>query len=150
MNKNILISLLVLILIIVAGLLTLPQFRNYFKKSEVQPVNQVQVQNEMVGQVVSVKGNLITVEGLVGSENKVVEFTITPETVLKNSTNNITLEQIKSGKPFKPKFEQKIGKISDLAPKVKITKIQSKENLLTTNSATATEVNYVTFILPTE
>ena len=145
--KNIL-GLSILIIVIVGGLLAIPQFRNYLK-SQLQRMSQTEVQTEMSGVIKEVDGSSIRVEGMVGTENKVVEFTIMPETVLINGSNTITEEQIKSGQNFQPKFEQIVGQVSDLVPGIIISKIRSKENLIRTNKAIAIKIDYVTLILPT-
>ena len=112
-------------------------------------MSQTEVQTEMSGVIKEVDGSSIRVEGMVGTENKVVEFTIMPETVLINGSNTITEEQIKSGQNFQPKFEQIVGQVSDLVPGIIISKIRSKENLIRTNKAIAIKIDYVTLILPT-
>ena len=151
MNKKaIILSSVVIILVVGAGYLYVPQFKSYSKKFQIKETNQLQ--NQMSGEVVEVKNSSIVVEGMVGRENKKIEFIITPETVLKNGSNTITLEQIRSGKSFQPKFEQKTGKISDFVQNtnISITRIQSKENLFIINKTTATLIDYVTFIFPTK
>lgn len=143
-KKEIFLSSLVLILVIGFGIFYVPKINNFFKKAPAP------VQNEMSGTITEVKGNSIVVEGLVGNKNKSITFAMTSETILKNSSRTITLEQMKSGKPFVPKYEEKVGKMSDFTVNLKIDKIRSQENLLVANNAIATEIDYATFIYPTK
>lgn len=147
MNKTS--SLVIIAVVIVAGLFFVPQFRNYFK-NQFGRTTETQVKTEMSGTVTKVEKDSIVVEGLVGSKNKSITFIITPETILRNSSRTITAEQMKSGKSFVPKFEQKAGIISDFTVNLKIDKIKSKENLLITNNTIATEIDYAIFTYPTK
>lgn len=147
MNK--IFSLVIVTIVIVAGLFLVPQVRDYFS-SQFKKITQTQVQTEMSGTIVETKDGSITVSGLVGTEKKIIQFSLTSETILTRGSNIITQEQINSGKNFKPEFVQSAGQVSDLLPKIIISRIQSKENLFTTNSATAVEIDYVTFVLPTK
>ena len=142
-------SSIIVIVVIVAGLFLVPQVRDYFS-NQFKKITQTQVQTEMSGTIVEAKEGYIVVEGLVGIEKKAIKFALTSGTVLTKGSNIITQEQIDSGKNFKPEFVQSAGQIFDLVPKVIISRIQSIENLFTTDKATALEISYVTFVLPTK
>ena len=104
--------------------------------------------HQMQGLVLSVKDKSIVVEGLVGETNESVEFAILPSTVIKKNVIGISVDQIKSGKPFTPKTTSIFGKISDLTPKTHITKITTKDNLSLTKKVSAEEIDYITYDIP--
>lgn len=138
---------IVVILLIVAGALFVPQVRDFFKKF-ITPSAETQLQSEMSGTITEVNGNSIKVKGTIGDEEKDIDFKVSSATVFKKTTLVITLEQIKSGKPYAPLTKFESGQLSDLAPGMSVTVI-SKGNLTSRYSATATEVNYFIKDVPT-
>lgn len=108
------------------------------------------------GTIKEVKNGSIVVDGSVRSldpknslqEPKTVEFTITSRTILKKSTISATIDQLKSGKPFHPETKITAGNISDLTIGIGIFRIESKDNLLSADKATADEINYITHDFP--
>lgn len=146
MNRNL--SIIILTVAVVAGLLFFAQSKGYLGNFSIQPKVETKYQTEMSGNVVSVKDNLVTIEGSVSGVNKSIVFSVTPRTVLVNGSNTITEEQIKSGKNFQPTFVKKDGKLSDLVPKMIVSMVRSQDNLFTTNSTTAVEIDYVTLNVP--
>ena len=101
----------------------------------------------MSGKVVLVKGAVVSVRGLVGGENKIVEFVVTLPTVFRKTIIGISADQIKSGEPFKPQTQILRGNIYDLMKDTDV-RIKTKDNLLSVNRATATEIKYTKYDFP--
>lgn len=136
----------VIIFLIIAGAILLFLYKDTY-------INQKPYLYQMSGHIIEVKENSIVITGPVKSldptntrqEQKTIEFQVIPQTVLKNTANIITIENIKSGEPFTPKTEEKPGYVSDLAVSMKIISIQSKEDLFAVDKAIADEINYFTY-----
>ena len=103
---------------------------------------------EMSGRIVETGQNFVEVEGVIGGITKTVKFEITPDTLIKNNSIVIAAEQMQSGKQFSPQVLQKEGKISDLVPGVKISRIAGKDDLLKRDETIALEIIYTTYDLP--
>lgn len=98
------------------------------------------------GKMIELKSNIsIIAEGVVGLERKKVEFTITPQTVLKNEVTILVASEAKEGEVYHPKTEIRRGNQSDFVVGMWINEIKSKEDLLINNKATATEIFFATF-----
>lgn len=139
MNKKITILLLISLVILVTAL---SFFSN--KASDNQKTGQA-IHQMTRGTIVELKSDTsIVVEGQIGMERKKVEFTITPQTILKNHASIFPKSGIQDGKVFRVETELKLGKQSDFAVNLMINKIESKEDLSNINKATAIEINYST------
>ncbi len=147
MDKKIIIGLVVLGLL--GAALFYVKFPGYFIKPE-------NFSNQISGQITEVKNGSIVVDGIVKSsdpegkrqEKKIIEFKITPETLLKKTALVIGEQKLRpdgSSEPFTPEKKEMQGRSSDLTPNTTITLLKSKENLFNTNNATALEINYFGF-----
>lgn len=138
-------SLLVLILI------SLFYFFNTRNNSEKVSNKEQSVQglsyDEMTGRISEVKNNTILVSWSVGSENETIEFTITPETVLRKEMIVVSAEQAGSGKSYTPETKMLSGQISDLKEGM-LVRVKAKENLVGVSQAEALELSYITYDLP--
>jgi len=104
--------------------------------------------NIMEGNITKVDGSVITIEGTVDGKIKSVSFTITDTTILNNSANVITMEQLKSGKQFSPKTDVRKGELQELKVGTHISRITTRGDLAKINQAVAVEINYITYDLP--
>lgn len=143
--------------LIIAGLAAALLFSFYlytsFRQSELIFLYQ------MSGRIKEVKDGSIVVSGIVEhfdpqdkrqGDARTIEFAITPQTVFKTSVTVITSAQIKGGQPFHPETKERPGKVFDLVSGMRIVSIQSKEDLFVAEKATASEVNYASYDLPTQ
>ena len=96
---------------------------------------------EMIGEIVETRDNFVKVEGMIGRKNKIIEFEITSATAFNAAVLLITPEQIKTGGVFTPEIRKKSGGVSDLSVG-RVVAIRSSENLVATNMAVATKVDY--------
>ncbi len=146
MHKKIFITIVVLVLIVLGLVFFFGKdiWSGYF----VQKSSDYAAINVMEGNITKVDGSVITVEGTVDGKTKSVGFTITDTTILNNSANVISLDQMKSGKTFSPKTEIRKGELQDLKVGIHVSSITTRGDLAKISQTVAVGVNYITYDLP--
>lgn len=147
MDKKIIIGLVSIILLGIIMFYT--KFPSYFTKPE-------NSSNQISGHITEAGDNFIVVNGVVKSndpegkrqEKRTIKFQITSNTVLRKTALVVGVSNLKPntvGEPFKPDKVEMGGKVGDLIQNTTVSLLKSKENLFTTDNATALEINYFGF-----
>ena len=113
--------------------------------------NQDPGRKQISGEIIEVRENSITVSGLVKAtkstrqEIRTITFQITEDTDFNKTAWIIDTSSIKPGEEFSPPTKEMEGSRADLKVHTKILRLKSKEDLFTTEAATALEINYIGF-----
>ena len=142
-NKKIIIitSLILGIALIALG------FVYFLRKGKNTPITIVGI-HETSGLATKNDNNSIWVSAQINGKDRLIKFNLTPQTVVTKTLRIITEEQLKSDKPYKPETRTVSGDIQEIKTSTRITKVKSKEDLTNLDQATATEINYITYSLP--
>jgi Na+-transporting NADH:ubiquinone oxidoreductase subunit NqrD len=146
MNKKTTITLVILLAVLIISAVFYFIVKNK-KPSEISTTMISGVVQTTSTGTVTVTGDVRSNSGL-HQESKTIEFVVDSHTIIKNTVVMSTAEQLASKKPFTPKTEVKNGSLSDLKHDFVISKIQSVEDLFSSNKATAVEIDYITYVYP--
>ncbi len=134
-------------------------FRQRIAKQEPKSIQQqeqaktIDASHQISGQILKVEGNVITLQGIVKSsvegseklEKKTIAITVPDNVVLDKTVGYKDMETYKPGQTFALKTKPGVGTLSDLKQDLFVIRLVTKEDIFTTDKATAESIHYMTY-----